>query len=276
MRTYNLIGASLLTSFMPQGFAALVPSPAARALLPRSQPTEWSLPHRVTVGGEIKPSRRNLELEMKRQAKQIPFAFCPEFFKDDPKQCSMCGGDSKVKGTCNNLLVSGDQSFCPGGKPCRGYYCMCSDNGGPDNSPKVTMTSAVNGETGTVVWEPMTLDEYKELRASTTVTLTETATASGADGGLETVAAVVFAGGVAWYLACKYRQMSARMTDKLMLIAQNAAAAAIVFQPPPQKPEGSREDDTTCKNNGNKPDCDDCGGNTPSGLCSNGDRQNCK
>jgi len=64
------------------------------------------------------------------------------------------------------------------------------------------MTSVVNGETGTVVWEPMTLDEYKGLRASTTVTLTESATASGADSGLETVAAVVFAGGVAWYLAC--------------------------------------------------------------------------
>ncbi|KAH4074369.1 hypothetical protein HBI25_233920 [Parastagonospora nodorum] len=258
MRTYNLIFASLLTSFIPQGLAALVPSPAARAVLPRSQPTQWSLPHRVTVNGEIKPSRRNLELEAKRQAKQIPFAFCPEFFKEDPKQCSMCGGDSKVKGTCNNLLVSGDQSYCPGGKPCRGYYCRCSDNGGPDNSPKVTMTSVVNGETGTVIWEPMTLDEYKGLRASTTVSLTETATASGANGGLETVAAVVFAGGVAWYLA-----------------SQNAAAAAIVFQPPPQKPEGSREDDNTCKNNGNKPDCDDCGGNTPLGLCSKGDKQNC-
>lgn len=64
------------------------------------------------------------------------------------------------------------------------------------------MTSVVNGETGTVVWEPMTLSEYKGLRASTTVTLTESATASGAESGLETVAAVVFAGGVAWYLAC--------------------------------------------------------------------------
>jgi hypothetical protein len=138
------------------------------------------------------------------------------------------------------------------------------------------MTSVVNGETGTVVWEPMTLDEYKGLRALTTVTLTETATASGADGGLETVAAVVFAGGVAWYLACKYRHTSARMTNMLTLIAQTAAAAAIVFQPSPQKPEGSREDDNTCKNNGNKPECDDCGGNTPLGLCSNEDKQNCK
>lgn len=65
------------------------------------------------------------------------------------------------------------------------------------------MTSVVNGETGTVIWEPMTVDEFTDLRASTTITLTETATASGADSGLETVAAVVFAGGIAWYLACK-------------------------------------------------------------------------
>jgi hypothetical protein len=64
------------------------------------------------------------------------------------------------------------------------------------------MTSIVGDQTGTVVWEPMTLTEYKGLRASTTITLTETATATGAGSDLETVAAVVFAGGVAWYLAC--------------------------------------------------------------------------
>jgi hypothetical protein len=64
------------------------------------------------------------------------------------------------------------------------------------------MTSIVNGETGTVVWEPMTIDGYRWLRASTTITLTESATASGANSGLETVAAVVFASGVACYLAC--------------------------------------------------------------------------
>lgn len=66
------------------------------------------------------------------------------------------------------------------------------------------MTSIVSDQTGIVVWEPMTLDDYKGLRASTTIELTETATAteSGVGKDLETVAAVVFAGGVAWYLAC--------------------------------------------------------------------------
>lgn len=203
MKILNLFQTSIFALLCLEGLAALVPSPAARVILPRSQPTQWSLPHRVEINGAMIPSRRNIELDSKRQVRQIPFAFCPEFFKEDPKLCSMCGGDSKVKGTCDNLLVSGDQAFCLGGKPCRGYYCKCSDAGGPDNSPKVTMTSVVNGETGTVIWEPMTLDEFTDLRASTTITLTETATASGADSGLETVAAVVFAGGIAWYLACK-------------------------------------------------------------------------
>jgi hypothetical protein len=65
------------------------------------------------------------------------------------------------------------------------------------------MTSVKDGQTGIVVWEPMTLDAYSGLRASTTVMITETATASGADSGLETVAAIVFAGGIAWYMACQ-------------------------------------------------------------------------
>lgn len=122
----------------------------------------------------------------------------------------MCGGDKKVKGTCDNLLVSGNQSFCLDLTPCLGWYCKCSDSGGPDNSPKVTITSVVGDQTGIVIWEPMTLPEYKDLRASTTLSLTETATASSAASELETVAAVVFAGGVAWYLACQYPSITVR------------------------------------------------------------------
>jgi hypothetical protein len=49
-----------------------------------------------------------------------------------------------------------------------------------------------------------------------------------------------------------------------------------VFQPPIQKPEGSRDDDRTCSNQSEKPDCDDCGGNNPLGLCANANQQNCK
>jgi hypothetical protein len=54
--------------------------------------------------------------------------------------------------------------------------------------------------TGTAVWEPLTLTEYSGLQASTTVTLTESATSSG-DSSIETAIAVVYAGGIAWWLA---------------------------------------------------------------------------
>jgi hypothetical protein len=203
MHTSYLVISALLIS-LPECLARLGAKPAARVHVARAQPTSWSLPHRVELDQYSKPFRRAPTTESKRQSNvQIPFQFCPEFFGKDPKLCSMCGGDTKVKGTCDNLLVSGDQRYCPFNTPCRGYYCKCSDDGGPDNSPKVTMTTVVNGETGTGVWEPMTLTEYRNLRASTTVTLTETATATDADSEVETVAAVVFAGGVAWYLACK-------------------------------------------------------------------------
>ncbi|KAH7084166.1 hypothetical protein FB567DRAFT_603906 [Paraphoma chrysanthemicola] len=239
MQTSNLIFLYVLSVLLLQGFGALLPSPAARAIAPRSQPTSWSLPHRVQTGSLTQPPRSKPQIESKRQNQQIPFAFCPEFFNEDPKVCSLCGGDSNIKGTCNNLLVSGDQSFCQGGKPCRGYFCKCSDSGGPDNSPKVTMTSVVDGETGIVIWEPMTLDEYRNLRAATTITLTEIATTTGAGSEAETVAALVLAGGAAWYLAC------------------------------------SQEADQSCKNHEEKPECESCGGYSPLGLCMSGNQQNC-
>ncbi len=61
--------------------------------------------------------------------------------------------------------------------------------------------TVVDGKTGTVVWEPLTLTDYTKLKASTTVTVTETATP--VDDKAETVVAVIFAGGVAWWMACE-------------------------------------------------------------------------
>ncbi|KAF2000699.1 hypothetical protein P154DRAFT_598286 [Amniculicola lignicola CBS 123094] len=49
----------------------------------------------------------------------------------------------------------------------------------------------------------------------------------------------------------------------------------MVFEPPIERPDGSDEDDESCKNSGQKPDCDDCGGNNPLGMCSSGSQQNC-
>ena len=62
----------------------------------------------------------------------------------------------------------------------------------------------IGGATGTVVREPMTLTRYASLRAKTTVTLTEVATATTADEEVETVVAAVFAGGIAWWVSCKF------------------------------------------------------------------------
>ncbi|KAH4079575.1 hypothetical protein HBH61_240930 [Parastagonospora nodorum] len=186
MQMYIVTLVSFFALFFPQETTALIASPAARAIVPLSQPTLRSLPHRVDICGNTPRS----------------------LLHHDPKEYSMCGGNNSIKSTCNSLLVCSDQAYCLGGKPCHGYYC----------------------------------NEYHDLRASTTISLTETAITSGAGSGLETVAAVVFAGGIAWYLA-----------------SQNEATAAIVFQPPPQKPEGSREDDRSCKDQGEEPDCDNGG-----------------
>ncbi|KAH3967235.1 hypothetical protein HBH98_212710 [Parastagonospora nodorum] len=195
MQMYIVTLVSFFALFFPQETAALIASPAARAIVPLSQPTLRSLPHRVDICGNTPRS----------------------LLHHDPKEYSMCGGNNSIKSTYNSLLVCSDQAYCLGGEPCHGYYC----------------------------------NEYHDLRASTTISLTETAITSGAGPGLETVAAVVFAGGIAWYLA-----------------SQNEATAAILFQPPPQKPEGSREDDHSCKDQGEEPDCDNGGGNNPWGLCS--------
>jgi hypothetical protein len=148
--------------------------------------------------------RRKKILENRQAIQQIPFQWCPEFFGNPPKQCWQCGGDTQKKGTCDDILVSGPQVHCG---PidldgCLGYYCKCSDGGDLDNSSRVTSTTTFNNETATAIWELMTLTEYKSLRASTTVTMSESATATGASE-VETVVAVIFAGGIAWWLSGK-------------------------------------------------------------------------
>jgi hypothetical protein len=144
-------------------------------------------------------------LSRRQYASQVVFAFCPERFGDPPKLCDKCGGDTFEHGICNNLLLSGRQlNICLDiGFECTGYYCKCSHDG-EDHNPQVTSTTVVNGQTGTVIWEPTTLAFYTKLRASTTVTFTEAATTSDGGNGLETAVAVIFAGGIAWWAACKY------------------------------------------------------------------------
>ena len=119
----------------------------------------------------------------------------------------------------------------------------------------------IDGATGTVVWEPLTLTEYASLRAKTTVTLTEIATATTGDEELETVVAAVFAGGIALWVACKSKTHSCTSRLKLTtyIPQSGAAGAALSIQPPSQPPDGSKEDDKLCPTNP-KEERQNCGG----------------
>ncbi|RYP21066.1 hypothetical protein DL765_002473 [Monosporascus sp. GIB2] len=207
--------------------------------------------------GEKTP--RDVAVEQRQSNIQIPFVFCPEEFGAPLKTCDECGGDSYEHGKCNDLLLSGrqwDQRCFTSGDFCSGYYCECTHEGKPHN-PQVTSTAVVDGQTGTVIYEPLTLTEYAKLRASTTVTVTgsPTATSSG-DSSLETMLAVVFAGGLTW-----------------LAVSESGGAAAIAaIRPPNKKPEDAKDDDKSCEP---EPECKDCGGSDGVGLCSSGDKTGC-
>lgn len=63
---------------------------------------------------------------------QIILQACPETLGNEPKSCANCGGDSKVSGVCDDLLVSGDQSNRDPKNPiCNGFHCKCVQGGAP-------------------------------------------------------------------------------------------------------------------------------------------------
>jgi len=160
---------------------------------------------RVGVDSDY-PTNTRQQIETRQYAGQIPFVFCPETFGEPFKNCDDCGGDTYHHGICNNLLLSGRQMYdCfQIGYGCNGYYCKCQHEG-QNHNPRITSTTVVNGQTGTVVYEPITLTQYSNLRYHTTVTLTDLAATTTSDGatGLETALAVVFAGGIGWLAVCK-------------------------------------------------------------------------
>lgn len=96
------------------------------------------------------------------------------------------------------------------------------------------------------------MTDYAGLRQSITITTTVTPTSSG-DAGIKTVAAVVLAGGVAWFLA-----------------ESSGGAAAIAALKPPTEAK-DHKDDQKCP----KPEhqCKDCGGEK--GICKKGDAAGC-
>ncbi|KAH8164209.1 hypothetical protein CIB48_g4019 [Xylaria polymorpha] len=214
------------------------------------------------VGVESDYANSPQPIERRQQyVDQIPFNFCPEALGRPPKMCDMCGGDSYHHGICNNILLSGRQTYnCANhGFGCQGYFCKCTHDG-EDHNQQITSSTVVNGQTGTVIYEPLTLTEYSNLRSHTTVTLTEIATATYSDdaGGMETALAVIFAGGIAWIVASE----------------SGGAAAIAAIEPPSEKPEDAKDDDPECKSNPEE-ECPKCGGDDGHGLCSSGDQAGC-
>lgn len=201
---------------------------------------------------------------------QVPFQLCPEALGRPVKKCSDCGGDSKVPGVCNDVLLNGSQSGClPEG--C-GYHCQCDNNQGngsepPSGTPTHLVTSVVNGETITATFQATTLSEWKDLKSHTTITTSVSSTET-------ELAVAVFAGGVAWWLLGRFcGDLVLDFCDSKSMCAGQSAAGAIV-NPPPEAPEGSEEDDKNCSP---KPECKDfdCGGANVLGLCKSGDKANC-
>lgn len=206
----------LLTALFPGVLSTPPHHPPERNLVPQPRAAFSVIPPRVTgsiSSSEVIISRRDASTPSKnvnrvivhRDSNQVPFAYCPEDFRLPPKICEQCGGDGKVPGTCDRLLLSGSQpnSCWTHGERCQGFYCQCTHDG-EDHTPQITSTAVVGGETATVVFEPKTLTEYAGLRASTTLTVTETTTTSDGATGLETGVLVVFAGGVSWWAICEY------------------------------------------------------------------------
>jgi hypothetical protein len=88
-----------------------------------------------------------------RRQGQIVIKACPETLGDPMQKCSACGTDSKKPGTCNKLLLSGDQRNC--GETGCGVYCKCIPDGdstrpaqpGDDQIPLQTCPETLSGGT---------------------------------------------------------------------------------------------------------------------------------
>lgn len=181
------------------------PVPTAPAAIPARADSSIGVWTSAALGERIKErdehAARWNPAEIEKRG-QFIFALCPEEWAGGvPKACSDCGNDTIVPSQCNQILFTGDQTQCqfPGG--C-GVYCQCIPDAVDNNPGKVTSITTIDGQAGTVVYEPLTLAEYTGLKASTTVTITDlvaTSTDSSAD--METFVAVVVAGGVMWWAA---------------------------------------------------------------------------
>ncbi|KAF2277259.1 uncharacterized protein EI97DRAFT_417431 [Westerdykella ornata] len=171
-------------------------------------------------------------LESSAQAQKV--IACPELIGGAPQPCvnQECGNeDPENKGHCANK--ASDESHCA---------CDPAATAAQPLVTSVVTAPPISGETSAPSGAPSatfalaTLTQYKDLRESITATLTVSPTQSGEPAA--TVAAVVFAGGVAWYLA------------------GYVGAEAAALTAPKEAPPG-HENDEKCKDV--TPKCKDCG-----------------
>lgn len=115
------------------------------------------------------------------------------------------------------------------------------------------------------------MTEYGSLRQSITISTTVTATTTGGNS-LETVAVVVLAGGVAWFLAGGYHSVLGHVESLIMpsLDASGGAAAFAALQAPENAKD--HDDDEKCSNPENK--CSECGGEAQ--ICMTGTDTGCE
>ncbi|KAG4435126.1 hypothetical protein IFR05_009391 [Cadophora sp. M221] len=163
---------------------------------------------------------------------------CPEDIGGNLWTCSLpyCGGeDPSSPGVCKNADPSGGK-------------CKCTTTGSIEPPSETTIVVTQSGATATGVYALQTISSLTGLKQAITTTIAQTTTATDGSTGIETAAAVIFAGGVSWFLAS--------------LVGD--AIAGEVIEPPTTEP--NHPNDPTCPNPAQK--CSDCTG--IAGICTTG------
>jgi len=201
-----LVGAMLVLASTP---IALSPAPALQIL---SSPTATNFLNFTNLRGNHsiprKRGSRNGEPAQKR------LSGCPEWFSGTKLDCDLCGGESPtLPGFCLRRTPEGAWDCqCEPSSPILHLYqtlmvkLLILELGTPTLiSPEITtvVQATVGSETATGTYELETLTQFAGLREHITMMTSETATTS-SDSSVETFAAVVLAGGVAWFLAGKF------------------------------------------------------------------------
>lgn len=144
--------------------------------------------HNALLGRDVAPKQHSLT--------------CAEDIGAQPLPCSadVCGGaDPKHADHCAKQRCQ-----CKFLKPALRRHCA-NDRPGAKNSTTTmvltTITASQSGKTVTGSYALQTISSYTDLRQAITTTVTASTTGTDGSIGVETGAAVIFAGGVSWFLS---------------------------------------------------------------------------